>query len=55
MTPTAILFGIDGLLAGGPVVGYLPISEFIADIDESLHPEHDPEVPIALDRAPSGA
>lgn len=38
MTPTAVLLGIDGLLAGGPVVGYLPITEFIADINESLHP-----------------
>jgi methylamine utilization protein MauE len=37
MTPTAVLFGIDGLLAGGPVVGYLPITEFISEIDESLH------------------
>jgi Methylamine utilisation protein MauE len=38
MTPTAVLLGIDGLLAGGPVVGYLPITEFISDINESLHP-----------------
>ena len=37
-TPTAVLLGVDGLLAGGPVVGYLPITEFIADINESLHP-----------------
>ena len=37
MTPTAVLLGIDGLLAGGPVVGYLPITEFISDINESLH------------------
>jgi hypothetical protein len=38
MTPTAVLLGIDGLLAGGPVVGYRPITEFISDINESLHP-----------------
>ena len=37
-TPTAVLLGIDGLLAGGPVTGYLQIEEFVAEIHESLHP-----------------
>jgi len=35
-TPTAVLLGIDGLLAGGPVIGYRPIEEFVSDIRESL-------------------
>lgn len=38
-TPTAVLFGMDGLLAGGPVTGYTQISAFIDDIYESLHGE----------------
>lgn len=36
--PTAILFGADGLLAGGPVSGP-DIESFIGDIYESLHGE----------------
>ena len=38
-TPTAVLFGADGMLAGGPVTGFSAISEFIADVYESLHGE----------------
>lgn len=37
-TPTAILFGVDGLLAGGPEVGYLDIVRFVEDIHATLHP-----------------
>lgn len=37
-TPTAVLFGVDGLLAGGPEVGYLDIVRFVEDIDATLHP-----------------
>ena len=36
-TPAAVLLGADGLLAGGPVVGYQGISTFVDDIYESLH------------------
>lgn len=36
-TPTAILFGIDGLLAGGPETGADAIDSFVDDIYESLH------------------
>lgn len=35
-TPTAVLFGIDGLLAGGPVIGSEAIEEFVLDIRETL-------------------
>jgi hypothetical protein len=38
-TPTAILFGMDGLLAGGPEVGSNAIDAFVDDIYESLHGE----------------
>ncbi|WP_426323463.1 MauE/DoxX family redox-associated membrane protein [Microbacterium sp. E-13] len=37
--PTAVLFGIDGLLAGGPVTGVREIDEFVGDVYESLHGE----------------
>lgn len=36
-TPTAVLFGSDGLLAGGPVTGAEDIDLFFDDIYESLH------------------
>lgn len=36
-TPSAVLLGADGLLAGGPVVGHPDIEEFVADIYKSLH------------------
>lgn len=35
-TPTAVLLGADGLLAGGPVTGADAITEFVADIRASL-------------------
>ncbi|MDR6867256.1 putative membrane protein YphA (DoxX/SURF4 family) [Microbacterium resistens] len=41
-TPTAILLGADGMLAGGPVTGYPDISAFIEDVYESLHGERPP-------------
>jgi hypothetical protein len=37
--PTAVLFGIDGMLAGGPITGVREIAEFVDDIYESLHGE----------------
>ncbi len=43
-TPTAVLLGADGLLAGGPVTGFDSISEFIGDVYESLHGERPPAV-----------
>lgn len=36
-TPTALLLGTDGLLAGGPVSGPQAILDFVDDIYESLH------------------
>lgn len=36
-TPTAVLFGTDGLLAGGPVTGAPEIREFVEVIHEGLH------------------
>ncbi|GAA3635297.1 hypothetical protein GCM10022200_18260 [Microbacterium awajiense] len=41
-TPSAVLLGADGLLAGGPVTGANDISQFVADIYESLHGEPPP-------------
>lgn len=36
-TPTAVLIGSDGMLAGGPVTGFNDIEGFVADIYENLH------------------
>jgi hypothetical protein len=36
-TPTAFLFGRDGLLAGGPETGAGRIDAFVSDIYENLH------------------
>lgn len=36
-TPTAVLLGMDGMLAGGPEIGTVDIPHFIDDIYESLH------------------
>ena len=44
-TPTAVLFGVDGLLAGGPVSGDIGVANFVRDVYESLHGES----PAALD------
>lgn len=41
-TPTAVLFGMDGMLAGGPVAGSADIADFVDDIYESLHGERPP-------------
>ncbi|WP_353114308.1 MauE/DoxX family redox-associated membrane protein [Microbacterium sp.] len=41
-TPSAVLLGMDGQLAGGPVTGYAAIAEFVADVYESLHGERPP-------------
>lgn len=38
-TPTAVLLGTDGLLAGGPVTGSAAIGIFIDDVYEVLHGE----------------
>lgn len=38
-TPSAVLFGMDGMLAGGPVSGADAIREFVGDVYESLHGE----------------
>ncbi|KRC87499.1 hypothetical protein ASE25_17390 [Terrabacter sp. Root85] len=45
-TPSALLLGVDGHLAGGPVTGSLAVPEFVADIEAELAavtaPEMDP-------------
>lgn len=41
-TPSAVLLGADGMLAGGPVAGTAAITEFISDVYESLHGERPP-------------
>lgn len=51
-TPTAVLFGLDGLLAGGPVVGSHDIFGFVDDIYESLHGER-PAQPLAAEAGQS--
>lgn len=38
-TPSAVLLGADGMLAGGPVSGSDRIAEFVEDIYRSLHQE----------------
>ena len=36
-TPSAVLLGADGMLAGGPVTGVEAIEQFVAEVYESLH------------------
>ena len=36
-TPAAVLLGIDGMLAGGPVEGVSAVEAFVAEIYETLH------------------
>ena len=38
-TPSAVLLGADGLLAGGPVTGDRAVDRFVDEIYESLHGE----------------
>lgn len=38
-TPTAVLLGVDGMLAGGPVTGEEAIAAFVEDVHEVLHSE----------------
>ncbi len=42
-TPSAVLLGADGMLAGGPVVGPEAIIEFVGDIEEQLHADVEAE------------
>lgn len=37
--PAAVLLGVDGLLAGGPVTGNQRVAEFVEDVYASLHEE----------------
>ena len=46
-TPSAVLLGVDGLLAGGPVTGHLAVDRFLDDIYESLHGERPTRDPVA--------
>ena len=46
-TPSAVLLGVDGLLAGGPVTGHLVVDRFVDDIYESLHGERPTRDPVA--------
>lgn len=38
-TPTAVLFGIDGMLAGGPVTGTDDVMAFVSEVHDNLHGE----------------
>ena len=42
-TPSAVLLGADGMLAGGPVIGEEAVTTFVADIREQLHATLGPE------------
>ena len=42
-TPSAMLLGADGLLAGGPVVGRLAVPEFVAEIRQELGVQVSPD------------
>ncbi|MEO7070837.1 MAG: MauE/DoxX family redox-associated membrane protein [Nostocoides sp.] len=56
-SPTAILLGADGLLAGGPVTGNADVEEFVADIAEALSgsmPSSEAQRPVS-DQASSEA
>ena len=46
-TPSAVLLGADGLLAGGPVTGDIAVETFIGDVYEALHGERPPADPAA--------
>ena len=50
-TPSAVLLGADGLLAGGPVTGDQAVEAFIGDVYEALHGERPP---ADRDVAPAG-
>lgn len=52
-TPSAVLLGADGLLAGGPVTGDRAVAGFVEDIYESLHGERPPGAGDAADAGPS--
>lgn len=55
-TPTAVLIGADGLLAGGPVTGDLAVEAFIDDVYESLHGERPvPDGPLPDGPLPDGS
>lgn len=41
-TPAAVLLGVDGMLAGGPVRGAADVEAFVGDVYESLHGERPP-------------
>jgi hypothetical protein len=52
-TPTAVLLGADGLLAGGPVTGDIAVDRFVAEIYESLHGERPPREVGSSDGSPA--
>lgn len=49
-TPSAVLLGADGMLAGGPVIGEEAVSTFVADIREQLNATLGPEETQAADQ-----
>ncbi|WES63890.1 MauE/DoxX family redox-associated membrane protein [Microbacter sp. GSS18] len=51
LTPTAVLFGIDGMLAGGPEVGYRDIEAFVTEIRDSLDEVAEVVASVAAARA----
>jgi hypothetical protein len=44
--PAAVLFGADGLIAGGPVIGARPIEDFVAEIESELADAPSLEEPV---------
>ena len=52
-TPTAVLLGADGLLAGGPVTGDVAVDRFVEEIYESLHGERPPREVGSGDGSPA--
>lgn len=50
-TPTVVLLGIDGMLAGGPVTGLDDVEVFVGDVYESLRGERPPLAATVLNPA----
>jgi hypothetical protein len=51
-TPTAVLLGIDGMLAGGPVTSADDVETFVGDVYESLRGERPPTTATVLKLPP---
>ena len=56
-SPSAVLLGVDGYLAGGPVGGWDEVRAFIDDVEDALREVSDPPavVPAADESDPAPA